>query len=94
MFDVKAARVCGLVRTVVLKVGHHNISVNDIYPGLIETPRMQVLSAGKVTARGGSEKEIYQEYVQEASLGRINQPQDIADAALFLASDKSRNVTS
>jgi len=55
---------------------------------------MQELSAGKVIASGWSEKEIHQEYVQEASLGRINQPQDIADAALFLASDKSRNVTS
>jgi len=83
----------GLVRTVALEVGPHNINVNNICPGLTETPRMQKLLAGKAAARGWSEKEIYQEYVQEMSLGRINQPQDMADAALFLASDESRNVT-
>ena len=54
---------------------------------------MQKLLAGKASARGWSEKEIYQEYVQEMSLGRISQPQDMADAALFLASDESRNIT-
>ena len=70
-----------------------NINVNNICPGLTETPRMQKLLAGKAAARGWSEKDIYQEYVQEMSLGRISQPQDIADAALFLASDESRNIT-
>ena len=83
----------GLVRTVALEVGPHNINVNNICPGLTETPRMQKLLAGKAAARGWSEKDIYQEYVQEMSLGRISQPQDIADAALFLASDESRNIT-
>ena len=83
----------GLGRTVALEVGAHNINVNNICPGLTETPRMQKLLAGKAAARGWSEKESYQEYVQEMSLGRINQPQDMADAALFLASDESRNVT-
>ena len=72
----------GLVRTVALEVGPHNINVNNICPGLTETPRMQKLLAGKAAARGWSEKDIYQEYVQ-----------DIADAALFLASDESRNIT-
>ena len=67
--------------------------MNNICPGLTETPRMQKLLAGKAAARGWSEKDIYQEYVQEMSLGRISQPQDIADAALFLASDESRNIT-
>ena len=85
--------VRGLVRTVALEVGPYHINVNNICPGLTETPRMQKLLAGKAAARGWSEKEIYQEYVQEMSLGRINQPQDMADAALFLASDESRNVT-
>ena len=54
---------------------------------------MQKLLAGKAAARGWSEKDIYQEYVQEMSLGRISQPQDIANAAFTLASDESRNIT-
>ena len=93
MFDIKVACVSGLVRTVVLRVGPHHINVNNICPGLTATPRMQELSGGKATARGWSEKELYPEYVQETSLGRINQPRNIADAALFLASDESRNIT-
>jgi NAD(P)-dependent dehydrogenase (short-subunit alcohol dehydrogenase family) len=67
--------------------------VNNIFPGLTETPRMQKLLAGKAAARGWSEKDIYREYVQEMSLGRISQPQDIANAAFTLASDESRNIT-
>ena len=67
--------------------------MNNIFPGLTETPRMQKLLAGKTAARGWSEKDIYREYVQEMSLGRISQPQDIADAAFTLASDESRNST-
>ena len=67
--------------------------MNNIFPGLTETPRMQKLLAGKAAARGWSEKDIYREYVQEMSLGRISQPQDIADAAFTLASDESRNIT-
>jgi NAD(P)-dependent dehydrogenase (short-subunit alcohol dehydrogenase family) len=54
---------------------------------------MQKLLAGKAAARGWSEKDIYREYVQEMSLGRISQPQDIANAAFTLASDESRNST-
>ena len=67
--------------------------MNNICPGLTETPRMQKLLAGKAAARGWSEKDIYREYVQEMSLGRISQPQDIANAAFTLASDESRNIT-
>lgn len=67
--------------------------MNNIFPGLTETPRMQKLLAGKAAARGWSEKDIYREYVQEMSLGRISQPQDIANAAFTLASDESRNIT-
>jgi NAD(P)-dependent dehydrogenase (short-subunit alcohol dehydrogenase family) len=62
----------GLMRTVALEVGPHHINVNNICPGLTETLRMQKLLAGKATACGWSEKEIYQECVQEMSLGRIS----------------------
>ena len=85
--------VRGLVRTVALEVGPFNINVNNICPGLTATPRMQKLLKGKAAARGWTEEEIHEEYIQEMSLGRISQPQDIADAAVFLASEESRNIT-
>jgi 3-oxoacyl-[acyl-carrier protein] reductase len=38
-------------------------------------------------------EQVYQEYVDDMILKRVTEPQDIADAVLFLASDDSRNMT-
>lgn len=85
--------VRGLVRTVALEAGPYNVTINNIAPGITRTPRMQKLLSGKAEARGWSEEQVYAEYVQELSLGRVSEPQDIADAALFLVSDEARNIT-
>ena len=85
--------VRGITRTVALEAGAHNINVNAVCPGIVETPRMQKLCEEKARVRGWTTEEVYEEYVQDMALKRVTTPQDIANAVLFLASDDSRNMT-
>jgi 3-oxoacyl-[acyl-carrier protein] reductase len=82
-----------LTRTTALDVGEHNINVNAIMPGIVETPRMEKLCREKAKVRGWSYEQVYEEYVSEMALKRVTTPQNIADAVVFLASDEAQNIT-
>ena len=83
----------GLTRTIALEVGPHNVNVNIVMPGIVHTPRMDKLCEEKARVRGWTFEQVYQEYVDEMCLGRVTEPQDIADAVLYCASDESKNMT-
>jgi 3-oxoacyl-[acyl-carrier protein] reductase len=85
--------VRGITRTVALEAGQHNINVNAVCPGIVETPRMQKLCEEKARVRGWTREQVYDEYVEDMALKRVTTPQDIANAVLFMASDESRNMT-
>ncbi len=63
------------------ELGARKIRVNAVRPGLVETE-------GTVTS-GFTSGDFHDQYVKNAPLGRIGQPQDIATAVTFLASDDS-----
>jgi 3-oxoacyl-[acyl-carrier protein] reductase len=65
------------------EVGMYNIRVNAIAPGLTDTDMM----------KENTPKEIVTEVASRTSLGRIANPQEIANAALFLSSDLSSYIT-
>jgi NAD(P)-dependent dehydrogenase (short-subunit alcohol dehydrogenase family) len=85
--------VRGLTRTVALDAGEHNINVNVICPGIVHTPRMDKLCHEKARIRGWTYEQVYQEYVDDMALRRVTEPEDVANAVLFLASEDSRNIT-
>ena len=85
--------VRGITRTVALELGKHNINVNVVCPGIVETPRMSKLCEAKAKVRGWTVEQVYDEYVQEMALKRVTTPQDVANAVLFMASDDARNIT-
>jgi NAD(P)-dependent dehydrogenase (short-subunit alcohol dehydrogenase family) len=85
--------VRGITRTVALEAGKHNINVNAVCPGIVETPRMHKLCEEKAKVRGWTFDEVYAEYVEDMALKRVTTPQDIANAVLFLSSDDARNIT-
>ncbi|MFO0997773.1 MAG: SDR family NAD(P)-dependent oxidoreductase [Alphaproteobacteria bacterium] len=85
--------VRGLTRTVALDVGEYGINVNNVVPGIVETPRMERLCHEKARKRGWTYEQVYQEYVDDTTLLSITTPEDIANAVLFAASDDSRNMT-
>ena len=83
----------GLTRTVALEAGPYGIAVNNVVPGIVETPRMEKLCEEKARKRGWTKDEVYAEYVEETSLRSITTPEDIANAVVFAASEDSRNMT-
>jgi 3alpha(or 20beta)-hydroxysteroid dehydrogenase len=70
----------GMTKVVALEVGRDNIRVNALHPGAVETPMM-----GAGTDRAA--------LTQGQAIERVAQPEEIASAALFLASDESAFIT-
>ena len=85
--------VRGITRTVALELGKHNINVNAVCPGIVETPRMMKLCEGKAKVRGWTAEQVYDEYIQDMALRRVTTGQDVANAVLFMASEDSRQIT-
>jgi len=74
--------VLGMTKSVAAEVGAHGITVNCIQPGAIKTP----MTAPAFTAM----PEFRNKWINKAALGRLGQPEDIADVVAFLASDEAR----
>jgi 3-oxoacyl-[acyl-carrier protein] reductase len=81
-YSASKAGVIGLTRTVACELASRNITVNAVAPGFIATD---------MTAKLG--EEILKEVRKQIPLGRLGEPQDVADAVLFLASDAASFIT-
>jgi NAD(P)-dependent dehydrogenase (short-subunit alcohol dehydrogenase family) len=79
--SIKHALV-GLTRSAAYDYAPHHIRVNAICPGAIET---------RISPPVGSE--LYERQIAKTPLGRIGQPREVAQAALFLASDEASYIT-
>jgi len=74
--------VIGITQSSSKELAEHNIRVNAIAPGFIETDMVKDLS-----------DEIFKERMDSIKMKRIGKPSDIANTALYLASDLSEYVT-
>jgi glucose 1-dehydrogenase len=73
-----------LTRTIAVELAPHNITVNNIAPGAIETP---------MDAKLEQDPNQMNELLAEIPLGRMGKPEEVAGLALYLASDASAYTT-
>jgi NAD(P)-dependent dehydrogenase (short-subunit alcohol dehydrogenase family) len=84
-YSAAKAAVVQLTRTLATEIGPHGIRVNTVAPGWIRTP---------MTNRHGERQAHTEAFMARlAPLGRVGEPEDIAHAVLYLASDASAFTT-
>ena len=81
-YAASKAGIIGFTKSIAQEIGSRNIRCNAIAPGFIETDMTHYLKDG------GAEK-----WFEKIPLGRFGKPEDVANTALFLASDMSPYVT-
>jgi NAD(P)-dependent dehydrogenase (short-subunit alcohol dehydrogenase family) len=83
----------GLARTLAWEVGPYGIRVNAISPGPVEGERIEWVIRKQAEARGISVEEARRQFTSSSPLGRLIPASNVADAAVFLASDKAVSIT-
>jgi len=81
-YAASKAGIIGFTKSIAQEIGSRNIRVNAIAPGFVETDMTHYLKDG------GAEK-----WFEKIPLQRFGKPEEIADVALFLASDMSSYIT-
>ena len=83
-YSVSKAGVWMLTRCIALELAPHNIRVNTVAPGVIDTPMAMGLSQDE------ERRAAFERFVP---LGRLGEAEDIAEASLFLLSDHAGYIT-
>nr|WP_294650296.1 3-oxoacyl-[acyl-carrier-protein] reductase [uncultured Blautia sp.] len=81
-YAASKAGVIGLTKTMARELGSRGITVNAIAPGFVDTEMTEILS-----------EELKENACKQIILGRFGKPEDIANTAVFLASDKADYIT-
>jgi 3-oxoacyl-[acyl-carrier protein] reductase len=87
------AAVVGLVKSLANEFGKDGILVNNVGPGFTATDRLKELAKSRSAASGNTEKEIFEGWAADAPLKRLGEPRELADAIVWLASERASYIT-
>ena len=76
--------VIGMTKSAALEYAAQGININAVCPGVIETPMVQRMVA--------QEKDVMDEYEKSIPIARLAQPEEIAQAVMFLCSDAASYI--
>jgi len=85
VYNAAKGAVINLTRSMAVDYGHQGVRVNAVAPGPVATPLLRPILAEK--------KAVSEAYAERIPLGRVAEPDEIAAAILFLASDDASYIS-
>jgi 3-oxoacyl-[acyl-carrier protein] reductase len=85
--------VVGLLKSLSIEFGKDNITFNNVAPGYTATERLKELAGTRALAANVSAAKIYEKWSEEIPLRRLARPEEVADAIVWLASERASYVT-
>jgi NAD(P)-dependent dehydrogenase (short-subunit alcohol dehydrogenase family) len=92
-YTISKAALLSAAQVLAKELGCHGIRVNSILPGAMWGPNVELWLKMRAEEHGTSEQEEYEAMASELALGVIPPDDDVANAAVFFASDLSRVIT-
>jgi NAD(P)-dependent dehydrogenase (short-subunit alcohol dehydrogenase family) len=83
----------GMARNLACEVGPQGIRVNSVAPGYVGDATVDLVARLQGMAEKRPEPEVKRELLDTLMLRRAAEPEEIADAVVFFASDMSRSIT-
>ncbi len=93
MSNAVRAGVVGLVKSLSNEFGKDGILVNNVAPGYTATDRLKELAGVRALAAGNQVEDVYGAWSAEIPLRRVGQPIEIAEAIVWLASERASYIT-
>jgi NAD(P)-dependent dehydrogenase (short-subunit alcohol dehydrogenase family) len=85
--------VVGFTQSLAREVAEHGIRVNCVCPGFVRTAMQAREVEWEAKLRAMTPDAVRAEYIALTPLGRLEEPEDVANVVVFLASDAARFVT-
>lgn len=85
--------IVGLTKSMAMELGDYGVRVNAICPGAVSGPRMERVLSIESNASGITQDELRKVYSKGTAMRSFVSEDDVADMAIFLASDKASMIT-
>lgn len=92
-YNLSKAALASMVKTTALDYAEYRIRANAVCPGTIETPLFHNAINRYVEKSGANKDDVVADEAAQQPLGRLGQPEEVAELVLFLAGEKSAFIT-
>jgi NAD(P)-dependent dehydrogenase (short-subunit alcohol dehydrogenase family) len=93
IYNISKAAVIAMTKTFAMAVAREGVRVNAVCPGVVATPMQDVVDREFARVSGRAPEQIRAERVGRIPLGRVEQPEEVADVVSFLIGPDSRYMT-